>query len=200
MDNLLDYIIALFFILSLLGSLGKKKKQGQRKKTTAETADDFDANDYKYQKSDQHSQKSMPKPAEGWGQPASVPSPKDIFDIIFNEKSAGENENKPESEQMETWDPAKEFEKKIPEPEMHTEIPEVDYDKLPALDERKLPQKSSFDKYITGTRQDLNAAYEYNILKAEKAAELKKRLMNKQSIREFFILSEILNKPKALRR
>ena len=204
MDNIFEYIIAAFFLFSLLSSLGKKKnKNKMRKPMPGETP--YERKESMSNRPTQQREKVMTRPSGGWGQPTSQPSPKDIFDMIFNEPEQIKKapQNQPSMQQSETWDPVAEYEDKFSTSKMHTTIPEIDYDKLPAYDNLKISEKNKFPKLeqdIKGTKKDLKVIYEYNVLKDTRALGIRQKILNSKSLRDFIIISEILNKPKAFRR
>ncbi|MFA3781954.1 hypothetical protein ABRY23_02675 [Melioribacteraceae bacterium 4301-Me] len=172
MDNLLEYLIALFFIISLLSSLNKKKKQEHTEKNQYPTA----------------SEKAYDNRHEN--------SYKIDFDKLLEKKLTIDKEKSI------TWDPSKEFEDKISEPEFHKEINEVDYDNLPSLERNEAIIENHFPSLkvdITGTKRDLQTAYEYSIFEKELAVRIREKLLDRNFIKDFFIITEILNKPMALR-
>jgi hypothetical protein len=69
-------------------------------------------------------------------------------------------------------------------------IPDIDYDKLPSLELQQNVASSS----------DSHSAYEVKTNINPRTVELQRKIKNPTTLRELYLVSEILNKPKALRK
>jgi hypothetical protein len=69
-------------------------------------------------------------------------------------------------------------------------LPDVDYDKLPSLE---LQQNIS-------SSTEYHNAYEVSSSLNQRTVKLIRKFKNPKSLRELYLISEILNKPKALRK
>ena len=69
-------------------------------------------------------------------------------------------------------------------------MPDIDYDKLPSLESAQ----------VATTSEDLHKVYEIKTASASRTTEIKEKIRDPRSIKDLIIISEILNKPKALRR
>jgi len=152
MDNLFDYLIILFFILSAFGSLFKKKpqqKSGTAKTQTVKRDKNYSMNPERVYK--------------------------DPFDIDSPKPKVADKENYNYFDSLSTKEDS--FEKSV---------------------EFSEPVKTSKEKQIptkkTKERNDENILYA-----PELKSDIKRKLKIVNSVREAFLLSEILNKPKALR-
>ena len=70
------------------------------------------------------------------------------------------------------------------------EMPDIDYDNLPSLEVTRALE----------TEADNQTVYEVQRTSNLRMADLKQKLRTKQTLKELFLISEILNKPKALRK
>lgn len=166
MDNLIEYVIILFFIFSLLQPLLSKKKKQQ----TGGGNQDEKSPDVQQRNS------------------RATQTLEDLFGLSLP-KTPDYNTgygNVPDSEHM-TWDPAGEFkniEGTKPKP-----LPDIDFDK---------PQAKSF---IDSKRTEMAADFLNQSVETESHADIiRTKLRNPLTIREIILISEILNKPRALRR
>lgn len=114
----------------------------------------------------------------------------DLFGINLPKTPDYESDIKyefPEKKPSVTWDPASEFRDihgTLPKP-----IPDIDFDK---------PQSKSFVEQKRTEMAQIN--YEQIKVTNKLADSIRSKLKNPQSIREIILISEILNKPRALRR
>ncbi|MDQ7816048.1 MAG: hypothetical protein RDU14_03420 [Melioribacteraceae bacterium] len=185
MDNIIEIIIFFFVIYSVLGSLfGKKKRQNkqpqQQKRKPAPTY------------SRRVPETSVPK----------KPSSQDILEELFGMKLPRTEENSGYSDkrqddnlEYQSWDPQKDFEKKVAQKEKYgyrnieKKIPDINYDKITALEnaQKKINSAKSVLAYTEKKKID------------KRTSEIKKKLRDPRTIRDLYLISEILNKPKALR-
>ncbi len=183
MGDIIEIIIILFFILSAFGGIFKKKKQ---------------------QRQEMEQKPPSPKP--------SSEKTKDVFEELFGVKFPEEEETQVETTRYETqteetWDPETEFfgeaqkvekpeppriERKKPkiEPQYKPSWKQINYDKLNRQEVKELQKEEIDIKELVKSKLKIN----------KRANEIRNKLKNQNSIREFIVISEILNKPKALRR
>lgn len=185
MDNLFEIIIFFFVIYSVLGSLFGKKKQ---------------------QKNQQQQQKRKTVPASARRVPQTSapnkPSSQDILEELFGMKFPRTEEDTSYAQrrsndnlEYESWDPQKDFEKKVEQKEKYEyrniekKIPDINYDKLAALEteQKKINSAKSVLAYTEIKKID------------KRTNEIKNKLRDPKTIRDLYLISEILNKPKALR-
>jgi hypothetical protein len=183
MDNLFELIIFFFVIYSIISSLfGKKKKpQTQQRKKPVQYRS---------------------KPEVDTKTSTAKPSNKDILEELFGfkipqpetEPQSTRNEKYDENLEYSSWDPEKEFDKKVKQREsveyrnIEKDVPDINYDKEVSLEKKKLTRpKSVFQEYETIKKIN------------KKAIGLRNKLRNPETFRDMFIISEIINKPKALR-
>jgi hypothetical protein len=170
MDNLFQLLIFLFVIYTIINSVFGKKKP-QRTNT-----------EIPQRKSGEFEPDTSPKPQYSSG---------DILQDLFGvkiPKTGGEYETYPQRYPTN-------LETDLPDINNRPEIekrnmPDVDYDKLPSLEVQSTV--SSAAEYHT--------AYEVSSSLNQRTIELIQKMRNPKSLRELFLISEILNKPKALRR
>jgi hypothetical protein len=187
MDNLFEIIIFFFVIYSVLGSLfGKKKQQNTQKQNQQ----------HRRKPSPTYSRKvpetSVPK----------KPSSQDILEELFGmklpktEKDTGYSERS-SNDNLEymSWDPQKDFEKKVEQKEKYEyrniekKIPDINYDKIAALEVEQKRIKSAQSVYAYTAKKKID----------RRTSEIKNKLRDPRTIRDLYLISEILNKPKALR-
>lgn len=215
MDTI-DYIIAFFFIVSILGGLlgdknKKKKAEEARKKARANQRPDgtiTKQRDYRVQsEDDKFMTMGARKPA-----PASSRTPlksnKDIFEEMFGVKMPKTDdwstiERPKQYGEVSTWDPESEFKVSNKIEEQKKKI--VDYDLTPSL-ETIYDAKS---KYSNASRTDIlkskgssiaSRVEHFSTAKNEKVMAIRSKLDNNMALKDMIIITEILNKPKALRR
>lgn len=186
MDNLLEIIIILFFVLSGINSLfGQKKKQRQKMEEKI-PQDSPVKKEKKFPKDEAELFETIfgiPKPT------AKTPDPFDEPDL--EQRTYSQNENR---DYENTWNPEDEFEKSNnyrpsqaeKKQKIFEEISRIDYDK-------QVPAKSSAKEIVPFER---NLKVQSN----KGAIEIRRILKNKKSVKNSIIIAEILNKPKALRR
>lgn len=184
MDDIIQLIVFFFVIYSIVASLfGKKKTQeGETQKRTQSP----------YQTKGREKVYSKRQPSNA-----------DVLEELFGFKipktedkyRAAEYDREGIDLEKVSWDPEKEFKKKISAREAYEKrnikktVPDIDYDKL-----------SSLESAGKRTAVDHHKIYEQKKSVNKKTEEIKRRLKSKPTIKEAFIVSELLNKPKAFRK
>lgn len=189
MDSVIEYIVFIIFLISILnGIFGKKKKKQQQQKAQAE-------------------RKAQPKS----GAAKSVPEKKtqDILEELFGLKMSPEEridskeavadknlDTKLEAEKfqrVDTWDPEDEFK-------------EVDYSTSEMIQNKFTPRQYQSKSKDLEPVQRIRASEKYHSIakKVEhntnkRRKEIKKKLNNPKTIRDYIIVQELLNEPKAFR-
>lgn len=187
MDNIIEIIVFFFVIYSILGSLFGKKKKQQKTSPSERSAPDIP-------------RQTRRVPQTGIPQ---RPSSQDILEELFGLKIPKPEEadpySRPENQEnleYQSWDPEKDFKKKVEEKEKYEyrniekEYADVNYDKISTLEKTKKRQKPVIKKQEPLTPVTLN----------KRTVEIRQKLRDPQSIRDLFIISEIINKPRALRK
>ncbi len=171
MDNLFQWLIILFVIYTIINSVfGKKKPKITDKETSMDRMGEVESN-------------TSPRPQYSSG---------DILQDLFGfkiPKTGDEYETYPpkdypsdlEADLSDVYAQSK-IEKE--------ELPDIDYDKLASLEVQQIPP----------TTAEYHLAYEEVVLQNQRMADLKEKMKNRKTLRELFLISEILNKPKALRK
>ena len=171
MDNLFQLLIFLFIIYTIINAvMGKKKPQRTDKEIPSERTGEVES-------------KTSPKP-----QYSSNDILQDLFGIKIP-KTEDEYETYPRNRypsDLETDLPPIENEPNVEK----GNLPDIDYDKLPSLEQQQNVTSST----------DLHSAYETNNSLNQRSIELIKKIKNPKTLKELYLISEILNKPKALRR
>lgn len=184
MDNIIELLVFFFVIYSIIGSIFRKKKKQQRQQQKRPV---------QYR---ERSDNKIPIPKQ-------QQTSKDILEELFGfktpqpetEPTSPRSQKYEENLEYKSWDPGKEFDKKVKEREgfeyrdIEKTVPDINYDKLSAFGTAKKISKNS------------SITYEYKTSKfsSKKTLELKSKLRNPETFRDLFIISEIINKPKALR-
>ena len=184
MDNLIEIIITFFVIYSIISMIaGMKKQKGESNLPEKDNSDISSPDTYRYrqQKNDR------------------IITIEDLFGLKIPETEYQKPETKTsENISLEnlSWNPEKEFEEKIKQKEsleyrnIEKNIPDIDYDKTPSYE---IAAVRRVDK------QDVKV-YEEKKVFENQLLNIKTKLKNPETVRELFIISEILNKPKSLRR
>ena len=182
MDNIFQLLIFLFVIYTIYNSLfGKKKRQRPQ-------------NNFPRNETEEAETKASPQPQYS--------STTDILQDLFGlkiPKSGDEYETYPQQNYPNN------LEIDLPEIEKETDtekrnIPDINYDKLisPGINYDKL---ISLEAQQTKTLSDEpQLAYEVGSSFNRKTNELKHKIKNHATLRELYFISEIINKPKAIRR
>ncbi len=187
MDNIFEIIVFFFVIYSILGSIFGKKKP---KKTNIPSEPMKPQTIYKRQDDNKvvlkKSQNNQDILEELFG--IKLPKTDNDYENHNVEKTSPDLEHS-------TWDPQKEFEQKVLTREKYEYrniekvIPDIDYDHQNSLEISKKKIKTAITNH-----------YEYKVISFEKARKIKEKLADKESIKELFVISEIIGKPKALRK
>ena len=181
MDNIFQLLILLFVIYTIYNSLfGKKKPQRPQ-------------NNFPRNETGEADTKASPQP-----QYSSTDILQDLFGLKIP-KSGDEYETYPQKNYPGN------LEIDLPEIEKESDaekrnIPDINYDKLisPVINYDKL---TSLEAQQTKTLSDEpHIAYEVGFSFNRKTNELKHKIKNHATLRELYLISEIINKPKALRR
>ena len=178
MDNLFELLIFFFVIYSILTPiLNKKKRQNTERKVPQRYPGDVKKN-------------TPPQP-----------SPRDIFEEMLGfkiPKSEDEYRNpvppssRSNNSEMPSIDYDTDLKVEYEDLETDRKMPDIDFDKLTStqIEEIKKKEEAQQSLGIYKSAKSLN----------KKTIEIKQKLSNPSSFREIFLMSEILNKPKALRR
>jgi len=172
MDNIFQLLIFIFVIYTIFNSIfGKKKPQRPQNNSPRNETGEAET-------------KTSPKPQYS--------SSTDILQDLFGfkiPKSGDEYEKLPQSNYP------SDLETDLPDIENQPElekknIKDVNYDNLPPLE---------FQQNTTIT-DETHVAYEVGLNFNRRTIELKQKIKNPDSLRELYLISEIINKPKVLRR
>ena len=179
MDNLFELLIFLFVIYSILSPILNKKKQ-------------------------QNAGRKIPSRNTGDAQTKTSPQPsaRDIFEEMIGFKipknDEGYGKTVPQSSrtvqyEMPSVDYDTDLKVEYKDLETSQKMPDIDFDKLTTAEINQIKKKEQVIEQPPEIYKQFNPPN-------KKAVEIKKKLTNPNSFREIFIISEILNKPKALRR
>ncbi len=178
MDNLFQLLIFLFVIYTIINSVfGKKKSQKTNREIPQRRTGEVES-------------ETSPQPQYSSG---------DILQDLFGlkiPKTGGEYETYPQRypSNLETdlpdIDNQPEIEGKYLSDVEAKNLPDVDYDKLPSLELQQNVASSA--EYYT--------AYEMSSSLNQRTVEIIQKFRNPKTLRELYLISEILNKPKALRK
>ncbi|MEG8945494.1 hypothetical protein [Rosettibacter firmus] len=187
MDNIIELIITFFVIYSILNMIIAGKKQQKRRTNIP------DEKEYQDFPSTSNTKRSSSK----YDTSISI---EDLFGLKLPEPEDQYSQNKNEEyislESTTSWNPEKEFEEKIKQKEalekrtIEKNIPVIDYDKTPSYE--IAPVKRVEIQNIK--------AYEQERFINNRLNEIKIKLKNPTTLKELFIVSEILNKPISLRK
>lgn len=185
MDDIIQLIVFFFVIYSIVASLFGKKKSKK-----SDTAQRPTQSPYQTKGREKVYSKRQPSNAdvleELFG--FKIPKTEDKYRTAEYDREGIDLEKV-------SWNPEKEFEKKISAREAYGKrnikkpVSDIDYDKL-----------SSLESAGKRTAVDHHKIYEQKKSVNKKTEEIKRRLKSKPTIKEAFIVSELLNKPKALRK
>lgn len=193
MDNIFEYLIYGFIIISFISSFFKKKKPVPKKPSdqTSHQRTDITEN-----------------------QAADIPSSQgqkvEEYDILkeiegfFNVGHPQKSETKVHNDE-EVYEGAENREKFVPVPEksFHTKTPsEHTFTNQWEVKRKELEERK---KKLTPKIEEQASAYEESLMRKESAAskiirDINKRLKNPSTLKEYVIISEIIGKPKALKR
>jgi hypothetical protein len=197
MDNLFDYIVILFFIISAIASMFKSKKKEEAKR----------AAQAKTEGSLSRPQSSEPvktdyQPYESKSASTAKSNVLDLFDEKDDDRSLGnENLGSDHSKRGYTLKEMKsEVEKYFEEALLKSQLAEEPVPPPEPVSPPKVEQKSytapksSFRK---SSIVDVNR--ERIVYKNQRAEDIRRRIKNTTELRDLIVINEILNKPKALR-
>lgn len=185
MDNIIEIIVIFFVIYSILGSVFGKKKTQQKK-------------------GPQQYKKPMPqsRPRNTRAETPRQQSSQDILEELFGikipkpEEETSYNKQIPADDlEYNSWDPEKDFKKKVEQRNKYeyrnTEksVPDVNYDKISTLEVSQRKLKTT-QPIILQTKKDIS----------KRTLELKQKLRETRSLQDLFLISEILGKPRSMRK
>jgi hypothetical protein len=184
MDNIIEIIVFFFVIYSILGSIFGKKKTQQKK------------NQQQYKRPVPQQRRTTTRRAP------SQQSSQDILEELFGfkipkpeENTGYSTTNQADNLEYSSWDPEKDFQKKVEQRQnyeyrsIEKEVPDVNYDKIATLETAKRKVKIS-DPIVQKNKKEI----------FKKTIEIKQKLREPRTVRELFLISEILSKPRALRK
>lgn len=199
-SNLFEYLIIIFFIVSALQSLFGKKKKEQKKRQ-------------------QQQRREMPSSGQARRRTQNTrrkeESPRDIFEEMFGVKLPKEEEKEtkipadkdtevldPSSANQTTWNPEEEYKDSIG---VETVRYEDNKEEKPSYQEEMaaLERKADRMKKSLDSLPDQIEVVDISSVSEEQkilASRIKRTLRDPDSLREYILVSELLNKPKALRR
>ncbi len=179
MDDIIQVIVILFIIFSFFSNALKKKPEKKDNRTKIQT------------------RRVEPRKTASTQQP----SPTDILEDLLGlklPKTDGEYQFPNRGRDYEDEDIEREsasLENSLPEtekqPKYASTYQDVDYDKIASMESTQETKQLEFD---------LNKVYDYKSLEHKKSFDIVKRIKNSSAIREAVLISEILNKPKSLRK
>ncbi|MDZ7763530.1 MAG: hypothetical protein U5K00_03770 [Melioribacteraceae bacterium] len=202
-SNLFEYLIIIFFIVTALQSMfGKKKKQRKQQE----------------QREQQRRQESYPQRSthSSTQKERGQESPKDIFEEMFGFKLPDEKEKQtktPSDRETEVLDPAKNNETTWrPEEEYEDSIgiETVRYadtedkksykyqEKMAALERKAEKSKRMIDRLPA--KMEVVEVGGPTVEQKRLAERIKNTVRDPETLREYILVSELLNKPRALRR
>ncbi|MHB9041585.1 MAG: hypothetical protein ACYC4T_13095 [Melioribacteraceae bacterium] len=173
MDNIFQLLIFLFVIYTIFNTIaGKKKPQNTGRKIPQEN----------------------PGEDETETSPNSQYSPTDVLQDLFGmkiPKTGSEYETYSSNKYPSNFETGGEDTLNQIEPE-GVILPDIDYDKLPSLESQQ--------KNISVPEEEIHKAYEVGFSFNSKTSDIKQKIKSPQTLQELYLISEILNKPKARRR
>ncbi|MEW6194836.1 MAG: hypothetical protein AB1521_06760 [Bacteroidota bacterium] len=189
MDNIIEIIVFFFVIYSIFGSIFGKKKS---KRTNGSTQPENQKISYRRYDDKKTTYKKPTGNQEILEELFGIKLPKTDNDY-------GTRNVEAESRDLEnaSWDPEREFEQKVTAREKYEyrniekAVPDIDYDLTSSLE--TMPKKKTMSEI-------LHKQYDYKVVCHSRAKNFKDKLLKNQSVQELIILSEILAKPKALRK
>jgi hypothetical protein len=174
MDDIIQIVVFFFIIYSILAPLlGKRKSQKVNKKVPPKYREDV----RKERASSRLSSNDILEDILGFKIPKTE-----------NEYSTSSPENRSENYDLKTVDYDTDLKVDYKNLETSSKMPNVDYDKLPFMESIKTAE--SQPALVLDSSLKLN----------ERATFLKYRIADKVELRDIFLIKEILDKPKALRR
>jgi hypothetical protein len=190
MDNIIEIIVTFFVIYSILGGLFGKKKKPQPQQQKQQQRQRPKPVQYRQQSDKELQLPQKPKAQDILEELFGLKLPKTEDEYSYSTKRSDDNL------EYQSWDPQREFEKKVETKErfeyrnIEKVVPDVDYDKLGSLETERKKVKIS----------DTSKIYEQRKSFSKRTLDIKTKLKDPQTFRELYIISEIINKPKALKR
>jgi len=185
MDNIIEIIVFFFVIYSILGSVFGKKKTQQKK----------GQQQYKRpvpQNNPRNTRTGTPRQQ----------SSQDILEELFGIKipkpddDSSYTQTQPHDDlEYQSWDPEKDFKKKVEQKEKYEyrniekTVPDVNYDKITTLETSQRKSKTAQPILIQSKREI-----------SKRTLELRQKLRDTKSLQDLFLVSEILGKPRAMRK
>ncbi len=173
MDNIFQLLIFLFVIYTIINAVfGKKKTQTLGRKIPQENSGEDKLNT----------------------SPNTQSSSQEILLDLFGlkmPKTGNEYENYTPNEYPSNLEIEDKNLVNQPEPEQ-IKIADVDYDKLPSLESQQ--------KDVSAPVEELHKAYEVGFSFNSRTSDIKQKIKSPGTLQELYLISEILNKPKAHRR
>jgi hypothetical protein len=174
MDNIIQVIVVIFVIWSILGSALKKKPQAPPQKVAGR----------------------IPREGSNKPSPSYQKSSQDVLEEILGFKIPQQNsrtsrETNYEDEDLEIS--SRDLETDLPEVSSESQYaspPDVNYDKQEALE-------TADSKSL---RVDIHKQYLEKVFVTDQRAQIKKKIRDRATLRDAIMITEILNKPKALRK
>ncbi len=175
MDNIIDYLVIGFFVISFLSSIFKKKKVKTKPQKVVNTT------------SESNQRKAL----------AQKPKAKNPFDDFF--KSINEEIEKAKAE-VSRSEVDEYYEQALQNSDDNETIEKNTFEQIegaPLIPEAILSKEDG-----TNSIKSYTESVKFSELKREskKAKSIKRQLLQKDSIKDFILLNEILGKPKALQR
>jgi hypothetical protein len=186
MDNIFEILIYVIIIISFLSSIFKKKKQQQQKRTDQQP------------QSDEYSQAEVAVPQT---------QPKEEYDVLKELEDFFKVGEEPTRQQIPV--PVPPEQQKIPDMEEHirTDPWHARTESEHYVDdwERKKSEVKKIISSVDSSIEKKAALFESSLEKKEAtfssiALAVKSKMKNPSTLKEYIIFSEILGKPKALRR
>lgn len=176
MDNLFQLLIFLFVIYTIINAVfGKKKPQRTNREIPRERTGEVES-DTSLQT--QYSSGDILQDLFG----LKIPKTGGEYETYPQRYPSNLETDLPDIDNQPEFDNQLEIEKR--------NLPDVDYDKLPSLELQQNVASSA----------DYHTAYEVHSSLNQRTVEIIQKFRNPKTLRELFLISEILNKPKALRK
>ena len=187
MDNILEYIVFIFFLISILnGIFGKKKKQQEQKRKAAAQSDELQQKPVPTQRKKKDTQEIL---EELFGLKIPEQKPETANPKVQQFKLQGEKKQYIEEES--SWDPEEEFGTVFKKTKERPKYEPKVY---------KMPEK------FVSTEGNIRASEKYHsfdepklVRENSRKREIKAMFKDPKTIRDYIIVQELLNEPKAFR-
>jgi hypothetical protein len=206
MDNIFDYIVIIFFVVSAIASLLKKKK-----KALEEDSGDTQTGQQPAQRTPSPQVRSIPSQKPVQAQKLKVLDPFEEFDPFINRKA---EESYPQEKKASKFQEFKsevdnyfeealkksmEAEKGIPQAPARRSNERIKAERVPPG--RSRTKTKSDTSRSTGKKGSIMDVDRENLhMENKRATDIRERVKNTTELRNLIVISEILQKPKALRR